>query len=98
MIHLAPREAPGEVGWVNHIAFSGYDFDGKTAELSAAGFAFKAQRLPDSDIRQIFVDGPEESGSSCNARRLPDFACSVMIAVQCRVSERGVDVLVGQYG
>ena len=59
VIHLAPREAPGEIGWVNHVAFSGYDFEEKTAELSAAGFAFKTQRLPDSDIGQIFVDGPE---------------------------------------
>ena len=59
VIHLAPREAAGEIGWVNHIAFSGYDFDRKTAELRAAGFAIKTQMLPDSDVRQIFVSGPE---------------------------------------
>ena len=59
VIHLAPRHAPGEIGWVNHIAFSGYDFNLKTAELSAAGFVFKTQTLPDSDIRQIFLNGPE---------------------------------------
>jgi catechol 2,3-dioxygenase-like lactoylglutathione lyase family enzyme len=59
VIHLAPREAPGEVGWVNHIAFAGYDFDRKTAELSAAGFAFKTQTLPGSTVRQIFLNGPE---------------------------------------
>ena len=51
------------------------------------------QRLPDSDIRQIFVDGPEASGSSCSARRH-------LIRLQ-RISrsvprkERGFDVLVG---
>jgi len=59
VIHLAPRDREGEVGWVNHIAFSGYDFDRKTAELAAAGFAFRTQHLPDSDIRQIFLIGPE---------------------------------------
>jgi len=59
VIHLAPREAPGEIGWVNHIAFAGYDFDRKTAELRAAGFTFKTQTLPGSDIRQIFLNGPE---------------------------------------
>lgn len=59
VIHLAPREAPGDIGWVNHIAFSGYDFDEKTAELRAAGFTFRTQTLPDSDIRQIFLNGPE---------------------------------------
>jgi len=59
VIHLAPREAPGEIGWVNHIAFAGYDFDSKTAELRANGFAFRVQTLPASDIRQIFVNGPE---------------------------------------
>ena len=59
VIHLAPREAPGEVGWVNHIAFAGYDFEEKTEELKAKGFAFRTQTLPASDIRQIFVSGPE---------------------------------------
>ena len=59
VIHLAPRDKPGEVGWVNHIAFAGYDFERKTAELRAAGFAVKTQALPASDIRQIFVTGPE---------------------------------------
>ena len=59
VIHLAPREADGDVGWVNHIAFSGYDFDRKTAELRDAGFDFWTQNLPASDIRQIFLDGPE---------------------------------------
>jgi catechol 2,3-dioxygenase-like lactoylglutathione lyase family enzyme len=59
VIHLAPRDKPGEVGWVNHIAFTGFDFDEKSAALKAAGFAIHTQQLPDSDIRQIFVYGPE---------------------------------------
>src|SRR5579872_6796118 len=59
VIHLAPREAPGEVGWVNHIAFSGYDYETKTADLKAKGLAFRSQTLPGSDVRQICVSGPE---------------------------------------
>ena len=49
----------GEVGWVNHIAFAGYDLDRKTAELKAAGFAYRVQKLADTPIPQIFVEGPE---------------------------------------
>jgi catechol 2,3-dioxygenase-like lactoylglutathione lyase family enzyme len=59
VIHLAPREKAGEVGWVNHIAFAGFDLATKTAELKAAGFAFRVQRLADTGIPQIFLAGPE---------------------------------------
>jgi catechol 2,3-dioxygenase-like lactoylglutathione lyase family enzyme len=59
VIHLAPRDAPGEVGWANHIAFAGYDLERKTAELKDAGLNFRVQRLADTDIPQIFVKGPE---------------------------------------
>jgi catechol 2,3-dioxygenase-like lactoylglutathione lyase family enzyme len=59
VIHLAPRDHPGTVGWVNHVAFVGYDFEEKAAELRAAGFPFKVQTLPGTDIRQLFLDGPE---------------------------------------
>jgi catechol 2,3-dioxygenase-like lactoylglutathione lyase family enzyme len=59
VIHLAPRDHAGEVGWVDHIAFHGFDFGEKTAALEAAGVPFKAQTLPGTDIRQIFVRGPE---------------------------------------
>jgi catechol 2,3-dioxygenase-like lactoylglutathione lyase family enzyme len=59
VIHLAPRDRPGDVGWVNHIAFTGFDFEEKTAALQATGFAFRTQRLPGDGIRQIFLDGPE---------------------------------------
>jgi catechol 2,3-dioxygenase-like lactoylglutathione lyase family enzyme len=59
VVHLAPREAPGKVGWVNHIAFSGFDFTAKTAELDRVGIAYTVQTLPDTSIRQIFIDGPE---------------------------------------
>jgi catechol 2,3-dioxygenase-like lactoylglutathione lyase family enzyme len=59
VIHLAPRDYPGEVGWANHVAFAGYDLEQKTRELRTAGFDFRVQRLADTNIPQIFVDGPE---------------------------------------
>jgi len=59
VVHLAPRDREGAVGWVNHICFYGFDFDDKAAQLRAAGFAIKTQRLPGEGNRQIFVEGPE---------------------------------------
>ncbi len=59
VVHLAPRDAPGEVGWVNHIAFTGFDFAAKSSALDAAGVLYKVQTLPGTAIKQIFVDGPE---------------------------------------
>lgn len=59
VIHLAPRDREGSPGWVNHIAFHGFDVDEKSAELKAAGIPFRVQRLADTDTPQIFVEGPE---------------------------------------
>lgn len=59
VVHLAPRDAPGETGWVNHIAFTGFDFAAKTAALGRAGLSHRVQVQPDTGVRQIFVDGPE---------------------------------------
>jgi catechol 2,3-dioxygenase-like lactoylglutathione lyase family enzyme len=59
VVHLAPRDRPGEVGWVNHIAFTGFDFAAKTAALAGAGVPYTVRTLPGTDVRQIFVNGPE---------------------------------------
>lgn len=60
IIHLRdPVGAAGEAGWVNHIAFAPFDFDAKVAELDRAGIGFRASAIPGTDIRQIFVAGPE---------------------------------------
>ena len=60
VVHTAPRE-PDETdkGWINHIAFTGFDFDERKAALTRAGVKFDERRLPGSDVRQIFVAGPE---------------------------------------
>lgn len=59
LVHLAPRGRPGEVGWVDHVAFGGFDFADKSAALDRAGIAYTVQTLPGTEIRQIFVNGPE---------------------------------------
>ena len=59
VVHLAPRDAAGEVGWVNHIAFTGFDFAAKSAALDQAGVPYQVQTLPGTAIKQIFVNGPE---------------------------------------
>ena len=71
VIHLAPRDHAGEVGWVNHICFAGYDFAAKTAELRQAGHPFTVQTLPGTAIRQIFLRGPE--GLRIELQCPPDF-------------------------
>jgi hypothetical protein len=52
----SPPRGRGQNGWVNHVA-SGYDFEGRPP--SSGPPAYQTQMLPDSDIRQIFVNGPE---------------------------------------
>ncbi len=59
VIHLAPRDQPGAVGWVNHVAFAGFDLATKRAELEGAGLKIRVQKLADTNIPQIFVQGPE---------------------------------------
>jgi catechol 2,3-dioxygenase-like lactoylglutathione lyase family enzyme len=60
VIHTAPREEDdGHEGWVNHIAFTGFDYEERKAALVQAGLKFDERRLPGSDVRQIFVSGPE---------------------------------------
>jgi catechol 2,3-dioxygenase-like lactoylglutathione lyase family enzyme len=59
VVHLAPRDRAGDVGWVNHIAFTGFNFAAKTAALDAVGVPYTVQKLPGTEITQIFVNGPE---------------------------------------
>ncbi len=59
VIHLAPRDRDGGPGWVNHIAFYGFEVAAKSAELEAAGIPYRVQWLADTDTPQIFVEGPE---------------------------------------
>ena len=60
VVHTAPRERDETgKGWINHICFTGFDFDERKAALSQAGLTFDERQLPGSETRQIFVSGPE---------------------------------------
>ena len=60
-IHLTVVERQGDflAGMVNHIAFGVYDFDETKARIEAAGYAYRITGIPESEIGQFFVTGPE---------------------------------------
>jgi len=59
IIHMMGRDhAEASSGWVDHIAFSGFDFDAETKRLDALGYVYGTGGVPGGP-RQIFVTGPE---------------------------------------
>jgi catechol 2,3-dioxygenase-like lactoylglutathione lyase family enzyme len=60
-IHLDAVERRGDFpqGMVNHVAFGVYDFEETKARIEATGYSYKLTGIPDSDIGQFFVNGPE---------------------------------------
>lgn len=61
VVHTGPRRnlQPRGEGHTDHFAFLGFDYDERKAALTKAGFTFEERNLPGSDVRQIFVSGPE---------------------------------------
>ena len=60
VVHLVGVEAPTALstGPINHIALIAKDFDTFKARLAAQGQAYEQRVVPDSDIRQLFVNDP----------------------------------------
>lgn len=60
-IHLTvvQRKADPPEGIVNHIAFGVYDFDETKARIEASGYRYRLSGIPESEIGQFFVTGPE---------------------------------------
>jgi catechol 2,3-dioxygenase-like lactoylglutathione lyase family enzyme len=59
VIHLADRgHAARDRGWVDHIAFAGFDFEAEKARLDAGGHRYVAGGIPGGP-RQLFVSGPD---------------------------------------
>lgn len=46
-------------GWVDHFAFGLYLLKEETARLDAAGLDYFVGGIPGSNVRQIFITGPE---------------------------------------
>ncbi|MEO8757253.1 MAG: glyoxalase [Devosia sp.] len=61
VIHMQNRGAGmGGRGWVDHLAFTPFDFEVEKARLNALGLAYAVGGIPGGAIRQIFVAGPED--------------------------------------
>ena len=74
VIHTWLKSDERGPGWIDHVAFGPCgDPDRKRAELRALGFPFREAALPDTDIVQFFVEGPE----------------GMKIELQCRRSQGG---------
>jgi len=46
-------------GMINHIAFGVYDYESIKVRLEASGYPWRLAGIPDTEIGQFFVTGPE---------------------------------------
>ena len=51
-------DRPADTGRLDHIAFDAKSIAEMRAHLSARGVAFEERKVPDSDLRQLFVRDP----------------------------------------
>jgi catechol 2,3-dioxygenase-like lactoylglutathione lyase family enzyme len=61
VIHLKQRAAGAEAGggFVDHLAFSPFDFHAERKRLATLGYPVVEGAIPDTGIQQLFVSGPE---------------------------------------
>ncbi|MBB3132528.1 catechol 2,3-dioxygenase-like lactoylglutathione lyase family enzyme [Rhizobium pisi] len=61
VIHLSltSRSTDFPPGIVNHFAFSLYEFEPALERIKASGYRYEYYDIPDTDLGQIFVYGPE---------------------------------------
>jgi catechol 2,3-dioxygenase-like lactoylglutathione lyase family enzyme len=64
----APSELPGGTGAIDHIAFDCSDFDDFFHRLEAAGVAIRQNYVAAVNLRQIFVDDPNQVTIELNFR------------------------------
>ncbi len=67
-LNVIEAEADFPLGVINHVAFAFYDLDETLSSVEASGYPFKRTEIPDTDIIQIFVTGPE----------------GILVEIQCR--------------
>ncbi len=58
-LNMVDRTDDFPAGMFNHVAFSFYDRDLALKAVEASGYRFEVDAIPDTDIGQIFVYGPE---------------------------------------
>ncbi|MBX5196598.1 glyoxalase [Rhizobium sp. NZLR10] len=61
VIHLSltSRSTDFPPGIFNHVAFSLYEFGAALERIKASGYRYEYYDIPDTDLGQIFVHGPE---------------------------------------
>ena len=59
LIHLAASSSHEDKGAVDHIAFTGDNYNHLIARLKQAGRDYMERTVPDSGEHQVFVTGPE---------------------------------------
>lgn len=58
-IHISLAENKLPHGVINHAAFGVYDFEETKERIERTGHAYRITGIPDTDIGQFFVDGPD---------------------------------------
>ena len=61
VIHLSLTEREGDFppGIFNHVAFSLFEFEPALARIKASGYRYEYYDIPETDLGQVFVYGPE---------------------------------------
>jgi hypothetical protein len=58
-IDVVERSVDFPQGIVNHVAFGVYEFEAAKARIEATGLPYKIAGIPETEIGQFFVTGPE---------------------------------------
>jgi catechol 2,3-dioxygenase-like lactoylglutathione lyase family enzyme len=58
VVHLAPFDGNPDGGWVDHVAFAGFEFAATRERLDRKGYTYGVGGIPGGP-RQLFVFGPE---------------------------------------
>ena len=59
IIHLAASSSHGTNGAIDHIAFTGGDYQSLITRLSRYKYKYVEQKVPGSNEHQVIVNGPE---------------------------------------
>lgn len=58
-LNVVAREDDFPAGMINHVAFGFFDRDAVLKDVEVSGYRFEHRAIPETDIGQIFIYGPE---------------------------------------
>jgi catechol 2,3-dioxygenase-like lactoylglutathione lyase family enzyme len=72
-IHLdiVERDDSFPPGMVNHCAFGLYDYEAALHRIRSTGYPYECRDIPDTDLGQVFVYGPEGLKIELQYKRVP---------------------------